>query len=427
MSHRRSPKVWTALCAAILLAAGAAGATHLSLALDVEGEGLGMAHAGTGLLAGSGTLSVDIPGPVQAALLYWAGRDRPCPESSPGVCTVPFTPYKDQILSFDGHLVTGAILGTEGQPASAGGPINNLGFLADVTAIVQARGTGAHTFPVADGDAGDLYRLDGAGLLVIYKDLGDGGSYRLIVFDGLDFAYGDDPTPGDTRVTHPVNLIHGSDTAARAADLRVFVGDGESHRPDRMDVSNNPSVSNGFDGSSGAQFDADLIPITIPAGAGSTTVQLFSEPVGRNPDSLLWFLVALRVPVPQPPPSPAGDDGCSPGYWKNHTDSWADAGLLPGQTAGSVFDVPFPQLANRTLHQSLQGGGGPGALGGARILLRAAVAALLNASHPGVEYPWTAAEVVAEVNAALATGNRSTMLALKDVLDAQNNLGCPLN
>jgi hypothetical protein len=424
MSYRRNPKTCLLICAAMLLAAGAAGATHLSLALDVEGEGLGMAHAGAGLVAGAGSLSLNIPGPVEAALLYWTGRDRPCPESAPGVCTIPLTPYKDQVLSFDGHLVTGTIIGTEGQPASADGPIHNIGYLADVTAIVLARGTGAQAFPVADGDAGDLFRLDGAGLLVIYRDLGDSGRYRLIVFDGLDFAFGDDPTPGETRVTQPVMLVHGAEPAARAAELRMCVGDAESHRPDRVDISNNPSVMNGFDGSSGSQWDSDLLPISIPAGAGSTTVQLFSEPAGQNPDSLLWVMAALRVPLAR---LVTGEQGCTPGYWKNHTDSWAAAGLLPGQTAGSVFAVPFPQLANRTLLQTLQGGGGPGALGGARILLRAAVAALLDAAHPGVDYPWTPAEVVAEVNAALATGDRSAMLALAGELDAQNNLGCPLN
>jgi hypothetical protein len=44
-----------------------------------------------------------------------------------------------------------------------------------------------------------------------------------------------------------------------------------------------------------------------------------------------------------------------------------------------------------------------------------------------VDYPRTAASIIADVNAALATGSRSTMLALKNALDADNNLGCPLN
>ena len=65
--------------------------------------------------------------------------------------------------------------------------------------------------------------------------------------------------------------------------------------------------------------------------------------------------------------------------------------------------------------------------GAAKILLRAAVAALLNAGHSGVEYPRTTAEILADVNAALTSGNRDTMLGLGTALDNDNNLGCPLN
>jgi hypothetical protein len=35
--------------------------------------------------------------------------------------------------------------------------------------------------------------------------------------------------------------------------------------------------------------------------------------------------------------------------------------------------------------------------------------------------------VIADVNAALATGNRDVMLSLAASLDADNNLGCPLH
>ncbi|MGH2523986.1 MAG: hypothetical protein ACRDH2_15880 [Anaerolineales bacterium] len=55
------------------------------------------------------------------------------------------------------------------------------------------------------------------------------------------------------------------------------------------------------------------------------------------------------------------------------------------------------------------------------------MAALLNSAHPDVDYPRTTSEVIADVNAALASNNRSTILALATALDADNNLGCPLN
>lgn len=426
-------RIWfSALCLILILAAVPAGATPLSVALDIRGQGLAVADGGVGLQGiGTGTrsLSVNIGGPVQAALLYWVGRDRPCPMSG-GVCVVPSQPYKDQVLLFEGLQITGTIIGTEMQPTSGGGPINNIGYLTDVTSIVQAKGTGLQSFAIKDGNtASNLFRLNGAGLLVVYTDAADTAQYRLILFDGLDFAFGADPTPGATRVTDPVTFLHGADTAAREARLRVFSGDGVAERPDRIDISNNPSVVNGLDSSDGSSFDSDALVVNIPAGVASTTVQLFSAPPNMNPDSLLWTVGALRLPLPGGPEEPTGDDGCTPGYWKNHTDSWAGTGYSPGQTAGSVFSgaSAFPSLASKTLLQTLQGGGGSGAEGAAKILLRAAVAALLNAGHSGVDYPRTTAEILADVNAALSGGNRNTMLDLATGLDNDNNLGCTLN
>ena len=416
----------------LMSVAAVTGATTLQVALDLQGQGLSVAAGGVGLQtigAGSATVTVNIGGPVQAALLYWAGRDRPCPQSG-GACVIPSQPYTDQVLSFDGNLLTGTIIGTEGQPVSAGGPINNIGYLADVTSIVKTRGTGPQSFAIADGDlASNLFRLNGATLVVIYSAPGDTNSYRLIVFDGLDFAYGADPTPGPTQVTVPVTFSHGSAAAARQAQLLVSVGDADAGRPDEIDITNNPSVLNSLVGASGVSWDAASLTVNIPAGVSSTTVQLVSAPVDQNPDSMLWELGILRVPLPVVTPPPTGTQGCTPGYWKNHTGSWSGTGYSPGQSTVSVFSGAgaFPSLAGKSLLQSLQGGGGPGTLGAATILLRAATAALLNAAHSGVAYPLTQAQVISQVNSALASNNRDTMLSLGSTLDGDNNLGCPLN
>ena len=53
---------------------------------------------------------------------------------------------------------------------------------------------------------------------------------------------------------------------------------------------------------------------------------------------------------------------------------------------------------------------------------------MLNAAHPGLPfYPLTQAQIIAQVNTALATGNRATIITLANQLDQYNNLGCPLN
>jgi len=129
------------------------------------------------------------------------------------------------------------------------------------------------------------------------------------------------------------------------------------------------------------------------------------------------------TPPPTPTPTPPPPAGLTPGYWKNQTDAWV--GYAPGQLVNSVFTVPsaLGSLGSSTLLQALGFGGGPGVSGGAQLLLRAAVAALLNAASPSVNYPLTTGDVISQVNAALASLNRDTMLALASQLDAYNNLG----
>jgi hypothetical protein len=128
-----------------------------------------------------------------------------------------------------------------------------------------------------------------------------------------------------------------------------------------------------------------------------------------------------------------GHEGCTPGYWKNHTENWQEAG--PNYKVKVIYADARANVADWTLSRALDGGGGPGADGAAVILVRAATAAWLNAAHEGLGYPWRRAQVgldgrpplVATVNAAFASGDRATMLALATWLDNDNNLGCPLN
>jgi hypothetical protein len=128
-----------------------------------------------------------------------------------------------------------------------------------------------------------------------------------------------------------------------------------------------------------------------------------------------------------PPPPPPGEEGCTPGYWKNHPKAWAPTGYTTTMTVEDVFDVPDAfNLDSKTLLQALSFQGGPYKLGAARTLLRIATAAVLNAAHPDVDYPLTAADIISQVNAALL-GTRGQMLTLKDTLDMYNNLGCPIN
>ena len=123
-------------------------------------------------------------------------------------------------------------------------------------------------------------------------------------------------------------------------------------------------------------------------------------------------------------PVSACTQGLTPGFWKNHTDKWV--GYNPIQLVSVVFSSSPSDLNGDgnpdTLLDALRYKGGGGYEGAARILLRAAVAALLNAAHPDIDYT-TPAWVINNVNSALASGDRSTMLDLASELDGYNNLG----
>lgn len=124
--------------------------------------------------------------------------------------------------------------------------------------------------------------------------------------------------------------------------------------------------------------------------------------------------------LPPPPPPPPAENGCTPGYWKNHQ-WWATTTPLNTVFSNSTLYVP----ASDTLLKSLSYKGGPRTLGAAYILLRASTAAYLNSIY--LDYPLLTAQVVSRVNTALASNDRATMLLLATELDIYNNFGCPLN
>jgi hypothetical protein len=79
------------------------------------------------------------------------------------------------------------------------------------------------------------------------------------------------------------------------------------------------------------------------------------------------------------------------------------------------------------LLNALGGGGGRDNTGAAKILLRAAVAGLLNASHPDVDYAGlSASALISAVANALASEDRATMISLAGSIDTDNNAGCSL-
>lgn len=127
---------------------------------------------------------------------------------------------------------------------------------------------------------------------------------------------------------------------------------------------------------------------------------------------------------------PTGNEGCTPGYWKNHEEAWQR--FTPDTTLGSFFTFPaeLAGFEDLTFMDALNFQGGDTLSGKTEILLRAAVAAVLNMAHHEVDYPYRPysqpGNVRQRVNDALASLNEATIISLATKLDNANNLGCPL-
>jgi len=126
-----------------------------------------------------------------------------------------------------------------------------------------------------------------------------------------------------------------------------------------------------------------------------------------------------------------GDEGCTPGYWKNHTNNWEE--YRPAKKLNTEFTLGSfeAKWGGKTFLDALKFKGGSDLDGAFQILMRATVASFLNAAHEGVGFPLRRfndpGNMLDTVNAALASGDRDTMISLAAEYDALNNSGCPLN
>ena len=137
--------------------------------------------------------------------------------------------------------------------------------------------------------------------------------------------------------------------------------------------------------------------------------------------------------------------GRSHSYWRTHTAEWpvfsiGKVAVKPSTLVTALFAVPKSlQTCDRkgkncyldlngdgkadTLLDALSYGGGSGLSGAARVLLRAAVAGLLNEQTFGAAYPpyMSVGDLTADVNKALGSLNRTTMMNLANTLDHWND------
>jgi hypothetical protein len=123
---------------------------------------------------------------------------------------------------------------------------------------------------------------------------------------------------------------------------------------------------------------------------------------------------------------PVGTQGCTLGYWKNHPGSWVT--YAPGDTIGATFNLTSAQTpyADTTLMDGLNFKGGNDVLGGERILLKQAIAGLLNSSA-GLDYGAGVKEIIGLTRNAILSGDRSFMIKRAGQFNIRNSVGCPLS
>jgi hypothetical protein len=129
------------------------------------------------------------------------------------------------------------------------------------------------------------------------------------------------------------------------------------------------------------------------------------------------------------------DEGCTPGFWQGGTgfplwDEEPDGDFIPPNGNPFAHDTLFndfftshDDLAGLTMFELVSTGGGPNPV---RKAARDLVAAFLNASHSGVNYPYTTAQLTAMWDTAVADGGDQAFIDLHGDLNEANELGCQI-
>jgi hypothetical protein len=283
------------------------------------------------LVAGVGTqdrpgtpvqLNFEVPAgaSVKQVLVYWNGQ-----YTWPG--HGPFD-GGDEAIELDGEEVEGTLIGGPSNPYLSE---NFETYRADVTSLGLVS-AGANSITVSGmnfqtsifGPSGNK----GVGVSVIYDD--GTPSTRAGYVDGQDYVYaGFQPPFG---ITQPQTFTFAARSAERAATLGILAGEALDHDfsgtqgsiiSGEFDTGETFALVNALASKKGFEFDAENLPVMIPAGATSLTVEIISEG-GDQPASLQWLQGSLTIEGGDTPPPV---DECKPHnykwyawvlWWKKH-------------------------------------------------------------------------------------------------------------
>ncbi|MEM1582439.1 MAG: class I SAM-dependent methyltransferase [Candidatus Bathyarchaeia archaeon] len=134
--------------------------------------------------------------------------------------------------------------------------------------------------------------------------------------------------------------------------------------------------------------------------------------------TILWGMGVTHYEIDFKLPGVCGE-GFTPGFWKNHLELWVT--YTPSMLWTDVFKDPISirigktVISNPTLRLAIMATGGINEKKGVYdALARHAVAALLNAAHPDVDYPMTEAEIISAVNEVIGNADYTDAETLKN-------------
>lgn len=135
---------------------------------------------------------------------------------------------------------------------------------------------------------------------------------------------------------------------------------------------------------------------------------------------------------------PGGDEGCTPGYWKQtqHFDSWPvdttyiPGGVHPDTLLSDILGFEVPGYEDLTMLEALKLNGGH-----EKALLRQGAAGILNALNTDVDYNMSLETAIRNIEDGLDPvfyqsanyGDDDDLEKRKNFLEAANEMGCPIN
>lgn len=278
--------------------------------------------------------------------------------------------------------------------------------------------TGAQTFDLNDGvtnaDGGSVsFYASEADALVPQNAIGSPGSYSVSIGTETIWVRSDNQSDGDETCfgleSFSITVYDNPDVTATDPDTICY--------GDSVDLATYVSADGGNVSFHLSQADADndanpLLSSVVSPEVGTTTYYVRSETV--NGEYICFGTAMINVTVEQ-----CAEEGCTLGYWKNHTDKWCEA-YSTCDLYGDIFENAPSELSNLSLLEVLNIGGG-----GIYNLGRQSVAALLNTCSSGVDFAYSDIQtLIDDVNSAFANDQAGYFGSYLDML---NQAGCPLS